>query len=113
LATNLNQRLAEDPERAAVERFRHIGARDPRRRWAPEIFPRTPGPFIRAGRDGERELVVGQWALLPDFAKTVKLAYPTHNARSEELARKASYRQPWAPGQRCVIPALVSTCLAF
>ena len=28
-----------------------------------------------------------------------------NNARSEELAEKASYRQPWARSQRCLIPA--------
>jgi len=32
-----------------------------------EIFPRAPGPFIRQlGRASERELVVGQWGLIPD-----------------------------------------------
>ena len=39
------------------------------------------------------------------FAKTPKLSYQTNNARSEELAQKASYREPWARGQRCIIPA--------
>ena len=29
----------------------------------------------------------------------------TNNARSEELAAKATYQQPWAKGQRCIIPA--------
>ena len=50
--------------------------------------------------------MVGQWALVPWFAKTAKLTYPTCNARSEELSAKASYKQPWARGQRCIIPAL-------
>lgn len=94
------------PDAAAIERFWHIGGRNPPRGWASEIYPRAPGPFIRAGRDGTRELVIGQWALVPDFATTAKLSYPTNNARSEELAQKASYRQTWAKGRRCVIPAL-------
>ena len=50
-------------------------------------------------------MVVGQWALVPWFAKTAKLPYPTSNARSEELRAKASYKLPWARGQRCVILA--------
>jgi putative SOS response-associated peptidase YedK len=49
--------------------------------------------------------VVGQWALVPWFAKTARLSYATNNARYEELSAKASYRQPWARGQRCLIPA--------
>jgi putative SOS response-associated peptidase YedK len=31
---------------------------------------------------------------------------PTNNARSEELAEKASYKDPWKRGQRCIIPAM-------
>ena len=95
------------PEAAAIERHWHVGSRTPQR-WVREMFPRYQGPFIRAGRDSaapERELVVGQWALVPWFAKAAKLPYPTVNARSEELAAKASYKLPWARGQRCVIPA--------
>jgi putative SOS response-associated peptidase YedK len=72
--------------------------------WGASVYPRAPGPFIRARGDG-RELVVGQWALVPHFAKSAKLTYQTNNARSEELAQKASYREPWQRGQRCIIPA--------
>ena len=95
------------PEAGDIERHWHVGARNPGR-WTRDLYPRYAGPFIRAARDsvsGERELVVGQWALVPWFAKTPKLPYPTCNARSEELPAKASYKQPWARGQRCIIPA--------
>jgi putative SOS response-associated peptidase YedK len=64
---------------------------------------------LRAGRGGgaapATELVLGQWGLIPWFAKAAKLPYATVNARFEELAGKASYRDPWRRGQRCVIPA--------
>ena len=71
-----------------------------------EVFPRQPGAFIRRARDStERELVVGTWGLIPWFSKTPTLTYATCNARSEELADKASYKHPWARGQRCIIPA--------
>lgn len=95
------------PETGDVESHWHVGARDPVR-WVRDMFPRYQGPFIRAARDSaayRRELVVGQWALVPWFAKTAKLPYPTCNARSEELSAKASYKLPWARGQRCIIPA--------
>ena len=45
------------------------------------------------------------WGLIPWFSKTPTLTYATCNARSEELAEKASYKHPWARGQRCIIPA--------
>ena len=91
---------------------------DVSQRWRPRqvpvncpagpIFPRAPGPFIRAARDSVepvRELVVGQWALIPWFAKAAKLPYSTNNARFETVATAASFKQPWARGQRCIIPA--------
>jgi putative SOS response-associated peptidase YedK len=95
------------PDAAAIERHWHVGSRTPQR-WVRDMFPRYLGPFIRAARASsgfERELVVGQWALVPWFAKAAKLPYPTCNARSEELQAKASYKLPWARGQRCIIPA--------
>ena len=95
------------PETGDIERHWHVGARNPAP-WVRDMFPRYAGPFIRAARDSatvERELVVGQWSLVPWFAKTAKLAYSTCNARSEELAAKASFKLPWARGQRCIIPA--------
>jgi putative SOS response-associated peptidase YedK len=94
------------PETADIERHWHVGSRHSPG-WVREVFPGYMGPFIRAARHtGEPELVVGQWGLIPWFAKERKLKFPTSNARSEELAQKASYQQPWARGQRCIIPAL-------
>lgn len=95
------------PEQAEIERFWQIGARN-QPNWTKSVFPRSSGPFIRRTRDDavcSRELVVGQWGLIPWFAKEAKLPYATVNARSEEMAEKASYKQPWARGQRCIIPA--------
>ncbi len=75
-----------------------------RQSWPSVIHPRSPGPFIRSNH-GKRELVVGQWALIPHFAKSARLPFSTNNARSEELGEKASYRDPWKRSQRCIIPA--------
>ena len=96
------------PEEAATERYWHIGRRDPWRGQL-EIFPRAQGPFIRPvcdSRERERELVVGQWGLIPWFAKTAKLPYSTNNARFEEITTKASFKSSWTYGKRCIIPAV-------
>ncbi len=94
------------PEAAAVERAWHIGRHTP---WqGAEVFPQRPGLFIRARRDAtgnEREAVVGQFGLVPWFAKTPKLSYSTCNARSEEMAAKATFKDPWKYGKRCIVPA--------
>ena len=95
------------PEAGDMERHWHVGSRNPWR--GGEIFPNYQGPFIRAAPDSaglKRQVVIGQWSLIPWFAKERKLKYPTSNARSEELMAKASYKQPWSRGQRCIIPAV-------
>lgn len=79
-----------------MERYWHVGASSPWRAVA--VFPRAPGPFIRAARHSTepmRELVIGQWGLIPWFAKSAKLAYSTNNARSEEPGTKASHKHSW------------------
>jgi len=108
------------PAAADIERLWHVCARNapnpatPASSWRKaEVFPRAPGAFIRRpseevtseGDGNRRELVIGQWGLVPFFAKTPKLTYSTNNARSEELAAKATFKYPWARGQRCIIPA--------
>jgi putative SOS response-associated peptidase YedK len=92
------------PGEGDIERFWEIGRRSPLR-WPDAVFPRAPGPFIRA-TEGNRELVVGQWGLIPWFAKTPKLTCSTNNARFEEITEKASYKWSWQHGKRCIIPAL-------
>jgi putative SOS response-associated peptidase YedK len=96
------------PHLLDIEREWHIGNRNPIRWWDDVLFSRGKGPFIRRARDDagySQELVVGQWGLIPWFAKQPKLNYPMNNARSEELEAKASFKPPWARGHRCIIPA--------
>lgn len=83
-------------------------------------FPRDIGPFgtgafIRAARSDERlgvEQLVGQWGLIGWFAKSAQppkrpgqRQVLTNNARFETIHKLATYKDPWARGQRCVIPA--------
>lgn len=95
------------PDQAAIERYWQLG-RDSSNPWrgAVQAFPGSQAPFIRAVAGRERELVVGQWGLIPWFAKATKLGYSTHNARIEGIAGKASFKQSWQQGRRCIIPAL-------
>ena len=95
------------PDDLAMERAWGLGTKlpvFPRR----EVFPRSPGLFIRRRREvaaAELEGVVGQWGLIPWFAKEPVLKFSTNNARFEELAQKATFKEPWKRGQRCIIPA--------
>ncbi len=73
-----------------------------------ELLHHPHGPFIRAACcevDAQRELAVGQWGVIPWFAKEANLTYSTNNARFEGIEVKASFKQSWARGQRCIISA--------
>ena len=98
------------PDQAEIERFWHVGRHNQPNWWKPaEVYPRALGPFIRVERDDSGQpdtgLVIGQWGLIPWFAKSSKLTYSTNNARAEEVAQKASFKQSWNEGRRCIIPA--------
>lgn len=72
--------------------------------WQTTVHPRGSAPFLRAGQH-RLELALGRWGLIPPFATSPEIKYSTNNARSEELAAKPTYRDAWAKGQRCIIPA--------
>lgn len=92
------------PGESTIERYWHLGRVS---QWPRSlaVFPRKNGPFLRP-IDSGLGLVVGQWGLIPWFAKTATPKYATNNARFEEIAQKASFKESWAKGRRCIIPAL-------
>ncbi len=101
------------PDVREIEQFWHVGARTPLH-WERELFPLSAGPFVRRARADSgysRELIVGQWGLIPWFSKTRVpqnsggRRLSTVNARSEDAASRPAYRDPWQRGQRCIIPA--------
>ena len=68
------------PQAGDIERYWHVGGRSPWRGGG--VYPRSPGAFIRAARESveyQRELVVGQWGLVPWFAKTPRLSFSTNS----------------------------------
>jgi putative SOS response-associated peptidase YedK len=102
------------PEQQAIARRWHIG-RDNNNPYPPfaaryNVTPQqgNPGayvPAVRHGTDGEPELAMMQWWLLPHWAKEPRIDFSTFNARTDKVASAASYRVPFRK-RRCVIPAL-------
>jgi putative SOS response-associated peptidase YedK len=76
-----------------------------------DVFPLGMAPFIRCsveGQEGGRAALVaedGMFGLLPYFARELQYGRRCYNARSETVARLPSFRDAWARGQRCIIPA--------
>jgi putative SOS response-associated peptidase YedK len=75
--------------------------------WKAETYPGYEAPFVRAGPGG-MQAALGRFGLVPWWTKPEGLkaaSRHTYNARSETVARKPSYRDPWKRSQFCVIPA--------
>lgn len=73
---------------------------------AAEVWPVDSSPvIIRAeGAPDARRALLGQFGLLPHWARDPTLARRTYSARSETAAIKPNYKDAWAKGQRCIIP---------
>ena len=84
-----------------------FGVDRPRDEPPVEVWPLGLAPFIRLAEDGSGNRVIddGVFGLLPHFAVELAAGRKTYNARSETVARLASFRQSWANGWRCIIPS--------
>lgn len=94
------------PERAAIERAWHIGRSNGNpfnQRY--NVAPTTVVPILRAGPEGEIELLEARWGLVPSWWKDEKPPQSTFNARSEEAPIKPMWRQPYRQS-RCLVPAV-------
>ena len=72
-----------------------------------DVWPLGLAPFIRLAEDGSGNKIIddGVFGLLPHFAAELAAGRRTYNARSETVAKLPSFRQSWARGWRCIIPA--------
>ena len=68
------------------------------------IAPSTFEPIVRLNEDGERELALLRWGLVPFWAKDSKPSYTTINARAETACTNATYREAMKK-RRCLVPA--------
>jgi len=104
------------PEEREMEAFWKVDRRSGRREnWDHllTVFPLSLASFIRRadGVEYARELAVGQWGLIPPWSKTnvpvtargTRLS--TVNARIEGMEKSPAYKDAWALGKRCIIPA--------
>lgn len=80
------------------------------RDWRPgyNIAPtRTIPVVIESAKGGDeiaRRLEPARWSLVASWSKELKLKYPTFNARSEDIATKATWKGP-LKAHRALVPA--------
>ena len=75
--------------------------------WPEEANPQDVAPIIRRAPEhaGARQGLLASFGLLPHWARDPTLARRTYNARSETAMDKQNFREAWAKGQRCAVPA--------
>lgn len=68
-----------------------------------EAYPGSVVPVVT--NFAPRTWVPACFGLIPAWARDAKIARSTYNARTETLAERPSFRNAWARGQLCIIPA--------
>jgi putative SOS response-associated peptidase YedK len=68
------------------------------------VAPSQAAPVLRLGRDGNREIVMLRWGLVPPWAKDIKAGFSNINARAESIATKPAFRDAFAH-RRCLVIA--------
>jgi putative SOS response-associated peptidase YedK len=68
------------------------------------IAPQTFQPVIRLAEDGEREVTLMRWGLVPYWSKDGKANFSNINARAETVATTPAFREPFK-WRRCLVPA--------
>lgn len=68
------------------------------------VAPQSVQPVVRMDEDGERELTLMRWGLVPFWAKDAKIGRSTVNARAETVATNAAFREAFRR-RRCLVPA--------
>lgn len=69
------------------------------------VAPQTFQPVVRLKREnGQREIVLMRWGLIPFWSKDAKIGYSTINAKAETVATAPAFREAFKQ-RRCLIPA--------
>jgi putative SOS response-associated peptidase YedK len=68
------------------------------------IAPTQLAPVVRGDANGNRELAMLRWGLVPFWAKDLAIGNRMINARCETLAEKPSFRHAFR-ARRCLVPA--------
>jgi len=67
------------------------------------IAPTQDMVVVADRRDVGRAARLAHWGLIPGWAKEPKAMGATFNAKCETLAEKATFREAWAKGRRCLV----------
>lgn len=72
--------------------------------WSDEVWQDYDAPIVRAGQDGEPEIIVGTYGMVPKRKMREGLRISTMNARAETVGEKRTYSKQWRETQTCILP---------
>jgi putative SOS response-associated peptidase YedK len=95
------------PRREAVEAMVPL-KRSTDEDWKDEIYQDYAAPLIRAGADGNFELITGSYGIVPkDHLPPDIKRLSTMNARAETIGELRSYKTAWRACHTCLLPTQV------
>lgn len=90
-------------EPIARSRAQLLNLLEPTFEYKADLYPGYGGPILIATEHGI-EWRSARFGLVPNWADDIKKVRNTHNARSETVASKPSFRHAWSKNQFCLIP---------
>jgi putative SOS response-associated peptidase YedK len=91
------------PQIVALYRLVAGAAEPPGLRLRYNVAPTQEAPVLRL-RDGQREIAMMRWGLIPSWAKDASIGNRMINARAEGIAEKPAFRAAIRQ-RRCLVPA--------
>jgi putative SOS response-associated peptidase YedK len=68
------------------------------------VAPSTFLPVVRLDEEGDRELTLMRWGLIPFFSKDDKTGFKSTGARAETIATVPTFREAFKR-RHCIVPA--------
>ena len=97
-------RLVTDYSELKIKFWVRTNAPAPNIRPSWNIAPTQDLTTLALDREtGERVIATMRWGLIPSWCRNEKMAYATFNARAEGIDTKASFRDAWKEGRRCLV----------
>ena len=85
--------------------FAKFGVSPERADYVELAFPGHVAPILRTDPEGRLHCDLAVFGLIPHWSRDGRNFRHCYNARSETAAEKPSFRQAWARGQWCAVPA--------
>ena len=97
-------RLTTDYSELRIKFWVDIDRPAPNLRPSYNIAPTQDLTVLRFDRHTKKRFISAlRWGLVPSWAKSPKLDFPTFNARGETVDKTSAFKDSWKQGRRCLV----------